>query len=146
MFSRVNTLRTNAKRMDDVARVVHDVVLPAFSEEPGFRRYIVLGDRENGRAGCPKGLSLGPLSIRHAPGTVPRTRLDPTRLRDCPSGMSRLDEERAQRVAGDEEAAFDELLRPFERAVLVLDRDHEVVANRVQRRDEAVPAHLAEPR
>jgi quinol monooxygenase YgiN len=50
MFSRVNTLRTTGKRIDDVARVVHDVVLPGISEEPGFRGYIVLGDRENGKA------------------------------------------------------------------------------------------------
>ena len=50
MHSRVNTLRTEPDRIDDVARVVHEVVLPGISAEPGFRGYIVLGDRAGGRA------------------------------------------------------------------------------------------------
>ncbi len=50
MFSRLNTLRTSSERMDDVSRVVHTIVLPGIREEPGFRGYIVLGDRIEGKA------------------------------------------------------------------------------------------------
>ena len=50
MFSRVNFLETAPERMDDVARVVREIVHPAISEEPGYTGYIVLGDRESGKA------------------------------------------------------------------------------------------------
>src|SRR5262245_27855872 len=55
-------------------------------------------------------------------------------------------DQRPQRVARDQEAALDEILRGLERAVLVLDRDHEVVPLAVEGRDEPVPAHVAETR
>jgi Antibiotic biosynthesis monooxygenase len=50
MVSRVNFLETASDRIDDVARVVRDVVHPAISGEPGYVGYIVLGDRASGRA------------------------------------------------------------------------------------------------
>jgi quinol monooxygenase YgiN len=50
MVSRVNFLETTPERMDDVARVVREIVHPGISEEPGYVGYIVLGDRENGKA------------------------------------------------------------------------------------------------
>ena len=59
---------------------------------------------------------------------------------------ARSDDQRAQGIPRDEEAALDELDVALERAVFVLDRDVRVVADGVQGRDEAVPAHLAEAR
>ena len=50
MFSRVNFLETAPERMDDVARVVREVVHPGISGELGYRGYVVLGDRETGKA------------------------------------------------------------------------------------------------
>jgi quinol monooxygenase YgiN len=50
MVSRVNFLETTPERMDDVARVVREVVHPGISEEPGYVGYIVLGDRASGKA------------------------------------------------------------------------------------------------
>jgi quinol monooxygenase YgiN len=50
MVSRVNFLETTPERMDDVARVVREIVHPGISEEPGYMGYIVLGDRESGKA------------------------------------------------------------------------------------------------
>ena len=50
MFSRVNFLETAPERMDDVARVVREVVHPGIREEAGYRGYVVLGDRASGRA------------------------------------------------------------------------------------------------
>jgi hypothetical protein len=50
MVSRVNFLETTPERMDDVARVVREVVHPGISEEPGYVGYIVLGDRARGKA------------------------------------------------------------------------------------------------
>ena len=50
MFSRVNFLETEPERTDDVARVVRDVVHPNISAEPGYAGYLVLADRETGRA------------------------------------------------------------------------------------------------
>jgi Antibiotic biosynthesis monooxygenase len=50
MVSRVNFLETDASRIDDVARVVRDVVHPGISGEPGYVGYIVLGDRSTGNA------------------------------------------------------------------------------------------------
>src|SRR5205085_4624891 len=64
-------------------------------------------------------------------------RREPT---DRPAGGPSSCHVRAERVAGDQEAALDELEVAFEGAVLVLDRDHVVVADRVQRRKEAAPA------
>ena len=52
----------------------------------------------------------------------------------------------AQRVARDQEPALDQLHVALEGAVLVLDRDPAVVADGVERRAEAIPAHLAEAR
>ena len=50
MVSRVNFLETTPERMDDVARVVREVVHPEIREEPGYVGYIVLGDRATGKA------------------------------------------------------------------------------------------------
>jgi hypothetical protein len=50
MFSRVNFLETAPERMDDVARVVREVVHPGIREEAGYKGYIVLGDRATGKA------------------------------------------------------------------------------------------------
>jgi quinol monooxygenase YgiN len=50
MVSRVNFLETTPERMDDVARVVREVVHPGISAEPGYVGYIVLGDRDGGKA------------------------------------------------------------------------------------------------
>ena len=50
MFSRVNFLEVTPDRMDDVARVVRDVVHPAISAEPGYVGYVVLGDSRAGKA------------------------------------------------------------------------------------------------
>ena len=50
MFSRVNFLETAPERIDDVARVVRDIVHPGIREEPGYVGYIVLGDRSTGKA------------------------------------------------------------------------------------------------
>lgn len=50
MHSRVNVLQTTPDRMDDVARVVRDVVHPGIRGEAGYVGYIVLGDRETGKA------------------------------------------------------------------------------------------------
>jgi hypothetical protein len=50
VFSRVNFLQSTPGRIADVQRVVRDVVHPAICEEAGYVGYIVLGDRETGRA------------------------------------------------------------------------------------------------
>ena len=50
MVSRVNFLETTPDRIEDVARVVRDVVHPGISSEPGYVGYIVLGDRDSGDA------------------------------------------------------------------------------------------------
>ena len=50
MFSRVNFLETAPERMDDVARVVREVVHPGIRDEPGYAGYIVLADRASGNA------------------------------------------------------------------------------------------------
>ncbi len=50
MVSRVNVLEAPPGRIDDVARVVRDIVHPGIREERGYVGYIVLGDRETGRA------------------------------------------------------------------------------------------------
>ena len=50
MYSRVNFLETTPDRMPDVARVVHDVVHPAISAQPGYVGYFVLGDHRTGKA------------------------------------------------------------------------------------------------
>jgi quinol monooxygenase YgiN len=50
LVSRVNFLETSPDRIDDVARVVREVVHPGIRDEPGFVGYIVLGDRETGKA------------------------------------------------------------------------------------------------
>ena len=50
MVSRVNFLETTPERMDDVARVVREIVHPGIREEPGYAGYIVLGDRASGKA------------------------------------------------------------------------------------------------
>ena len=50
MVSRVNFLETTPDRIDDVARIVREVVHPGISDEPGYVGYIVLGDRDSGNA------------------------------------------------------------------------------------------------
>ena len=50
MFSRVNFLDTAPERINDVARVVSQVVHPGIGSEPGYLGYIVLGDRQTGKA------------------------------------------------------------------------------------------------
>ena len=50
MFSRVNFLETAPERIDDVARVVREVVHPGISGEAGYRGYVVLADRATGKA------------------------------------------------------------------------------------------------
>jgi hypothetical protein len=50
VVSRVNFLETASDRIDDVARVVREVVHPGIRDEGGYVGYIVLGDRETGRA------------------------------------------------------------------------------------------------
>jgi quinol monooxygenase YgiN len=50
VFSRVNFLKTTPDRIADVARVVRDIVHPGIRDEPGHVGYIVLGDRQTGKA------------------------------------------------------------------------------------------------
>ncbi len=50
MVSRVNFLETTPDRINDVARIVREVVHPGISDEPGYVGYIVLGDRDSGNA------------------------------------------------------------------------------------------------
>jgi quinol monooxygenase YgiN len=50
VVSRVNFLGTAPDRIDDVARVVREIVHPGIRDEGGYVGYIVLGDRETGRA------------------------------------------------------------------------------------------------
>jgi quinol monooxygenase YgiN len=50
VFSRVNFLETTPDRIGDVARVVRDVVHPGIRNETGYLGYIVLGDRQTGKA------------------------------------------------------------------------------------------------
>jgi FHS family glucose/mannose:H+ symporter-like MFS transporter len=58
---------------------------------------------------------------------------------------SRLDDERSQVVAREKESALHQLERALELSVLVLDRNHPVVVDGVERGHEPVPAHLAKP-
>ena len=50
MVSRVNFLETEPDRIDDVARVVREVVHPGISDESAYVGYVVLGNRETGKA------------------------------------------------------------------------------------------------
>jgi hypothetical protein len=50
VVSRVNFLETEPGRIADVARVVCEVVHPAISGEDDYAGYIVLGNRETGKA------------------------------------------------------------------------------------------------
>jgi len=50
MVSRVNFLAAEPDRIGDVALVVREVVHPGIREENGYVGYIVLGDRETGKA------------------------------------------------------------------------------------------------
>jgi quinol monooxygenase YgiN len=50
MVSRVNFLNAAPDRVDDVARVVREIVHPGISAEAGYVGYIVLGDRQTGNA------------------------------------------------------------------------------------------------
>src|SRR5437588_7004229 len=59
---------------------------------------------------------------------------------------SSSDDEGAERIARDQETSLDQLEVALELPILMLDRNHPVVAGRVQRADETVPAHLAQPR
>ena len=49
MVSRVNFLETEPGRIDDVARVVRELVHPGIRGEDGYAGYIVLGNRETRR-------------------------------------------------------------------------------------------------
>ena len=49
MVSRLNFLETAPDRIDDVTRVIRELVHPGIREEGGYVGYIVLGDRETGR-------------------------------------------------------------------------------------------------
>jgi len=50
VVSRLNFLETAPDRIDDVTRVIRELVHPGIREEGGYVGYIVLGDRETGRA------------------------------------------------------------------------------------------------
>jgi quinol monooxygenase YgiN len=50
VVSRVNFLEMEPDRIGDVARVVREIVHPGIRDEAGYVGYIVLGDRESGRA------------------------------------------------------------------------------------------------
>jgi hypothetical protein len=50
VVSRVNFLETAPDRIDDIARVMREVVHPGIRDEAGFVGYIVLGNRETGSA------------------------------------------------------------------------------------------------
>jgi hypothetical protein len=50
MRSRVNTLQTSPEAIPSVEEVTRTVVYPRIRELPGFRGYIVLGDRTTGKA------------------------------------------------------------------------------------------------
>jgi hypothetical protein len=50
VVARVNFLQTTSERIADVARVVRDVVHPGIRDETGYTGYVVLGDREAGKA------------------------------------------------------------------------------------------------
>src|SRR6476659_4893379 len=76
----------------------------------------------------------------------PSVRAMSTRLGECPTPEApSLDDQRPERVARQQEAAPDELIVALEAAVLVLDREPAVVADGVERGDEARPVDLAEP-
>src|SRR5207244_12989276 len=64
--------------------------------------------------------------------------------RSEPGSRGGLRQQRLQRFARDHEPSLDELLRALEAAVLVLDRQHVVVPDGVQRGDEARPVDLPE--
>src|SRR5687768_1301598 len=53
---------------------------------------------------------------------------------------------RRENVPCQVEPALDQLLRPLERPILMLDADDMIVAGRVQRRHEPVPTDLTQPR
>jgi hypothetical protein len=50
VFARVNFLETTPERIAEVARVVRDVVHPGIRDETGYVGYVVLGDRQTGKA------------------------------------------------------------------------------------------------
>jgi quinol monooxygenase YgiN len=50
MHSRVNNLQTRPEAIESVQKVTRTVVLPRIRELPGFKGYIVLGDRSSGKA------------------------------------------------------------------------------------------------
>jgi hypothetical protein len=50
VHSRVNTLQTGPEQIDAVEKVTRTVVLPRISQLPGFKGYIVLGNRSTGKA------------------------------------------------------------------------------------------------
>jgi hypothetical protein len=50
VHSRVNTLQTRPEEIDAVEKVTRTVVLPRISQLPGFKGYIVLGNRSTGKA------------------------------------------------------------------------------------------------
>jgi heme-degrading monooxygenase HmoA len=50
VFARVNFLETTPERIAEVARVVRNVVHPGIRDETGYVGYVVLGDRQTGKA------------------------------------------------------------------------------------------------
>jgi hypothetical protein len=50
VFARVNFLQTTSERIADVTSVVRDVVHPGIRHETGYVGYVVLGDRQTGKA------------------------------------------------------------------------------------------------
>jgi hypothetical protein len=50
VFARVNFLETTPERIADVAQVVRNVVHPGIRGENGYVGYVVLGDRQTGKA------------------------------------------------------------------------------------------------
>src|SRR5215213_9569745 len=60
--------------------------------------------------------------------------------------LSPLHDVRRQHVPREVKTALDEILRALECAVLMLDADDPIISGGVKRRDQTVPAHLAQPR
>src|SRR5215211_5820927 len=102
-------------------------------------------DAELQDLGRPLRLSLEDRSVmgRFLPGTSrrPGRRNPEAGERSLPVALGDV---RPQHVPCKQEAALDELLVALEATILMLDREHVVVADGVQGGDEATPLHLAE--
>lgn len=49
MYARVTTIEGSPERMDEATRHVREQVLPQLRQMDGFRGFIALGDRQNGK-------------------------------------------------------------------------------------------------